>query len=307
MNIQGSKNSRFFGQSAVNSDRENSEALRAKSLVEYVSGVIDGDGNFDIRNIRSSSGLVYRKLKSIRIKMQNRDIRVLAKVKDFLRCGRLNSNKSLVTYQISTEQEMIRVVRLLNGHIRLKTVNFKEACQLFGIEYIEANYTIESNSKYLCGLIDTDGSIGYNYQNNNICLSLELKDNEQSRRLNLDHAIPEFKPKTYFLQKRNQSAGKTFYSTRFIWQNSNNTIWLYEYACKNRLFSDFKFYRFMQIKRFVEIKHFKNAKKDSDEHLVYSKWVIDFMSHLNPKFQRVTYYKKLSFPQQDSKDYEKVQ
>jgi hypothetical protein len=63
----------------------------------------------------------------------------------------------------------------------------------------------------------------------------------------------------------------------------------------------------MQIKRFVEIKHFKNAKKGSDEHLVYSKWVIDFMSHLNPKFQRVTYHNKLSFPQQDSKDYEKVQ
>ena len=70
---------------------------------------------------------------------------------------------------------MIRVVRLLNGHIRLKTVNFKEACQLFGIEYIEANYTIENNSKYLCGLIDTDGFYWLQYQKNNICLSLELK------------------------------------------------------------------------------------------------------------------------------------
>jgi hypothetical protein len=54
---------------------------------------------------------------------------------------------------------MHNCLNLINGHIRLKVPGFKEACLLYGINYIEANYIIEENSAYLAGLVDTDGSV----------------------------------------------------------------------------------------------------------------------------------------------------
>jgi len=49
-----SKNYELDSQSASNSFRGTSTTLRGGSYIEYAAGVIDGDGNFDIR--RSSNG-----------------------------------------------------------------------------------------------------------------------------------------------------------------------------------------------------------------------------------------------------------
>ena len=55
-----------------------------------------------------------------------------------------------------------------------------------------------------------------------------------------------------------------------------------------------EFYRFTQIKRFLEIRHFKNSEKGSPEHKAYSKWVINFVSHLNPVYTKLNYLPELS-------------
>jgi len=286
-----SKNYELDSQSASNSFRGTSTTLRGGSYIEYAAGVIDGDGNFDIR--RSSNG--EKKLKSIRIKLANRDIRILATVKNILKCGKIRTNGNLSTYQISTQSELERVVKLLNGHIRLKVPGFIEACKYFDIPYISANYVLLPNTPYLSGLIDTDGYIGFVYSSNVITLRIELKQNEYSEKLNLDKAIPGYEPKVYKFHKRNQTKNKIFYSIRFDFSRVDKMIYLYNFAMTSRLYSDFKFYRFTQIKRFLEIRHFKTFEKDSAEHKVYSKWVINFVSHLNPIYTKLNYLPELSF------------
>lgn len=285
-----SKNYELDSQSASNSSRGTSTTLRGGSYVEYAAGVIDGAGNFDVR--RSSDG--KKRLQSIKIKLANRDIRILSTVKNILKCGKIRTNASLSTYQISAESELERVVKLLNGHIRLKVLGFVEACEYFDIPYSSANYVLSPNTPYLSGLIDTEGSISFVYHQNVINLRIELKQNEYSEKLNLDKAIPSFEPRVYKFHKRNQTKNKIFYSIRFDFTRVDKMIYLYNFSMSSRLYSDFKFYRFTQIKRFLEIRHFKNSKKGSPEHKAYSKWVINFVSHLNPIYTKLTYLPELS-------------
>ena len=49
---------------------------------------MDGDGNFDIR-----LGQNKRVLKQIRIKLHNRDMRILTRIQDFLHIGRIRADK----------------------------------------------------------------------------------------------------------------------------------------------------------------------------------------------------------------------
>lgn len=63
---------------------------------------------------------------------------------------------------------MYYLISNINGLIRLKVPNFIKACDILNIPYIEANYTIQPNDPYLAGLIDTDGSVVFNYPSNRI-------------------------------------------------------------------------------------------------------------------------------------------
>jgi hypothetical protein len=298
-NNNNSKNGLVLDQSAGNLNGT-SETIRGassakKSIVldkdlDYVAGVLDGDGNFDVRT--SEKGL--RILKSIRIKMSSRDIRVLSRVKRILGCGSIRAHIRLPTYHISTKVEMRRVVELLNGRIRLKTDNFAESCKYFGIEFKEADYVIPQNSTYLTGLIDTDGSVTYNFQRNVVCLDLEIKQNIRSEKLDFSRTILGVTPKVQKLIKRNQTKDKIFYSIRFVFCPSVDCmIHIYNFAMKSRNYSDFKFYRLTQVKPFLEVRRFKSSIKGSDEHKIYSKWVLNFVSHLNPN-PKLSYLNELT-------------
>jgi predicted RNA-binding protein len=61
---------------------------------------------------------------------------------------------------------MLFLINNINGLIRLKVVGLKKSCDYLGIAYKEANYNIEANDPYLAGLVDTDGTIVYNYAGN---------------------------------------------------------------------------------------------------------------------------------------------
>ena len=276
------------GQSAGNTISRTSETLCLRSI-EYIAGVIDGDGNFDIRVEKG-----IRKLKAIRIKIHIRDIRILTKVKHTLRCGRLVFTQHLVTWIISTKNEMFQIINLLNGHIRLKMPGFLEACNYFKIQPKEVQYCISPGSTYLHGLIDTDGSITYNYSSNRIELHLEFKKTSCSERLDMSRVIPNANVRINRLVKRNQTGNKIYYSIRFSFDTVQNMIHLYNFIMAYRLFSDFKFYRISQIPVFLEIRHYKNEPIGSFEHQAFSKWVINFVSYLNPKYTKIHYLNQLT-------------
>lgn len=269
-----------------------SETIRQLSnldtkFIQWFAGIIDGDGSFDIRR---------EILKSIKIKSHVRDIKILNRIRDKLGCGkiRLDKHKPYAFYIISADYEMKKICEILNGLIRLKTTNFIKSCEYFNIEFKEANYNIETNSPYFAGLIDSKGKIVYNYSSNRIECNLEIKLNSNSKKLNLYNTIPGAIPYVIERTHRNRSNKKEYNSIAYKYQNVKDMIHIYEYFLKNRLYCDIKFYRISKIKRFIEIRSFKNSDRDSEEYKVYSNFIRKWVQYLNPKWTRLSYINKLN-------------
>jgi LAGLIDADG endonuclease len=273
-----------------------------ENFFHWFAGIIDGDGNFEISKRVSGSGGrqggATEVLKSIRIKLHNRDLRILTYIQNKLHMGRIRATgkKPHSIYIVSTQAEMSYIVSKLNGLIRLKVGNFKRACATFNIEFIEANYIIKENDPYFAGLIDTDGSIVFNYTSNRIECVLELKHNEYSSKLCLDFVIPHTKPS--IMNRTHASPSKNnviFKSISFKYQTVQSMVPVYDFFMKNRLYCDFKFYRISQIKKFIEIRHFKSYPFESNEYKLYSKVVLEWIQYRNPNWTKVTFVDKLNF------------
>lgn len=253
----------------------------------WFAGVVDGDGNFDIRIDPISK---ERVLKEIRIKLHNRDIRILKRIQNYIHIGRIKTikNKPYSMYIVSTKESMMYIINNINGLIRLKVPAFKEACNLYNIDYIEANYNIGLYDSYFAGLVDTDGSIVFNYAGNKIECNLEFQYNEYTSKLNFDNTVLNCKPSIF---KRKKSSGlngpKNFTSLAFKFQNVNDMLFIYDYFMHNRLYCDFKFYRVTKIKPFVEIRKYKMYPKHSIEHKKYSNFMIDWIKYHNPLWYKV--------------------
>lgn len=178
---------------------------------------------------------------------------------------------------------MLFLLNKLNGLIRIKVEGFKKACEYLEIKYIEANYNIEKNDPYFAGLVDTDGTIVYNYNCNRIECNLEFKYNEFTKKLNLDKVIPNYKPsiflRTHLLKTKMKAkmgdTDKIYYSIAFKYQTVKGMVFLYDYFMRNRLYSDFKFYRVSKIKGFIIVRDYKNDAKDSIEFKIYSDFILD--------------------------------
>ena len=168
---------------------------------------------------------------------------------------------------------MLFLINKLNGLIRIKVDGFKKSCNYLDINYIEANYNIEENDPYLSGLVDTDGTIVYNFNCNRIECNLEFKLNDYSKKLNFDNVIPNYKPS--ILIKNHKNSKKIYYSIAFKYQTVKGMVFLYYYFMKNRLYSDFKFYRVTQIKKFIEIRDYKNSDFNSVEYQIYSDFLLN--------------------------------
>lgn len=188
---------------------------------------------------------------------------------------------------------MVHCLNQVNGRIRLKVPSFEEACVLSGVVFIQAGYTIPKNSTYLAGLVDTDGSFVLNFRGNRIDLNIEFQQNKYTESLDLSQVIPGSAPKVYKLIKRNQTKDKVFYSIRFSYQNVEDMLNLYNYFKLNRLYNDFKFYRAMQIKRFLELRSLHNCPQDSPEYRVYYNFVYTYCTHLNQGKPLPNYFKQI--------------
>ena len=271
-----------------NNIKGSSETIRQLSdskFVSWLAGVIDGDGNFDIRD--------GYKLKAIRIKLLNRDIRILTRILNKLKYGRIrqDKHKKYSVYIVSTKKDMKDLCEKINGQIRLKYTGFEKSCKYLGIDLIQPNYKLNRMDPYLAGLVDTDGSIVFNYSSNRIECNIELKLNEYSDKLDLNEVIWGTKPYIIERTHSNKSRGKIYYSKAFKYQNE--MILIYDYFMKNRLYSDLKFYRISLIPKFIEIRDFKKYSKDSPEKKIYNNFILKMMQYKNPKWGKLTYIKEL--------------
>ena len=226
---------------------------------------------------------------------------------------RADKNKPYSIYIVSSKETIMYILKRINGLIRLKIPGFKEACILYNLDYIEANYNIALYDPYFAGLVDTDGSIVFNHASlpppnpapqlaaalsqlaggdkrgeggrlgNRIECNLEFKYNEYTSKLNFDNTILHSKPFIIKRAKSSKSGGpKDYISIAFKFQSVNNMLFIYDYFIHNRLYCDVKFYRVMKIKSFFEIRKYKTSPKHSLEHRIYSNFVIDLLKYQNP-------------------------
>ena len=276
-----------------------SETIRQLSNVDFsneewfrpwLAGIIDGDGNFDIRTLNN-----VRTLKAIRVKMHIRDLHILEVILKYLGFGRINKSKCepYCIYIVSTKQHMEQLIHLINGLIRLKAPQFQESCSCLNIDYVEANYTIEPFDPYFAGLIDTDGSIVFNYAYNRIECTLEFKHSQYSEQLCLDYVIPNYKPRVFLRTKKNQAKDKQFKSIAFHYSTVKGMPFLYDYFRKNKLFCEIKSYRISKIKSFLDIRHYQKYPAQSEEYQIYCDWALDFIKYLNPSWPQTPFVKKL--------------
>ena len=175
--------------------------------------------------------------------------------------------------------------------MRLRIKGFKESCDYVNIQFKEADYEIPANDPYLAGLVDTDGSITFNYNGNRIECSLEFRLNEYSKRLCLDYVIPGAKP--YILERSHRSGRVEKHSILFKFQSVQNMIPIYEYFMANRLYADMKFYRVSKIKPFIEIRKYKTTPGGSPENRVYARFLLDWIRYQNPQWTKVAWLSKV--------------
>jgi len=97
---------------------------------------------------------------------------------------------------------MTNLIKNINGLIRIKVDSFKKACSCVGVAFAESNYELEPLDPYFSGLIDTDGSIVFNYPCNRIECNLEFKYNLYTQKLNFDKVIPDYKPSILLRNKK---------------------------------------------------------------------------------------------------------
>lgn len=276
----------------LNKTTDNIDSLTSKideKFINWFAGVLDGDGYFQVREINGTN-----KLKTIEIKMHNRDIKLLNIIRNKLKLGRVYTykNKPYSKYIVSTTAEMTKIINIVNGLIRIKVPKFKEACKVLNINFIEADYDIKPNDPYLAGLIDTDGSITFNYTGNRIECNLEFKLNEYTSKLNLKNVIPGYVP-SVMERDHKLSHNKTSRSISFKYQTVGGMIHLYNYFMINRLYCDMKFYRISKIPYFLEIRKFNKYPYSSNEFLIYSNFLVDFIKYENPKWTTTPFIKKI--------------
>ena len=278
INIQSAENCKGFSETT----RQLPE-IEKNSFWNWFAGIIDGDGNFDIR-LDSISKKKY--IKQIRIKLHNRDLRILTRIQNYLHIGKIRAdkNKPYSIYIVSTKEDMTYIINHINGLIRLKVPSFKEACFLNNIQYLMPDYNIGYNDPYLAGLVDSKGSILFNYSANRIECSLEFQRNEYTTKLNFDETIFNIKPYIKPIKPKNLKDAKFI---TFKFQKTDNMIFIYEYFIQNRLYCDMKFYRVSKIKSFIEIRKYKTSPQHSVEHKIYCDFLIDWFKYDNPSWYKV--------------------
>ena len=91
----------------------------------------------------------------------------------------------------------------------------------------------------------------------------------------------------------NKKSRKEYKSIAFKYQTVKGMIYLYDFFMKNRLYSDFKFYRVTKIKEFIVIRNYKKESKKSLEFQIYSNFLLDWIQYRNPLWLKVPFINKI--------------
>jgi hypothetical protein len=143
---------------------------------KWLAGFIDGDGYFQVRQ---------NKYVSLIIKQATWNLHLLKLLKEKFggNIYKVKNGPNTHTYQLESKDNVIKIIHAVNGYIRTnnRTLQFKNACKLYNIEYIQPE-ALEAKDPYFAGIMDSDGSIsvnldiGTNYPKMEISMTAKYKD-----------------------------------------------------------------------------------------------------------------------------------
>lgn len=150
----------------------------SSSFVEWLSGVIDGDGYFNL-----SKGGTARLI----IVMDIRDKGALYSIKhkfggSIYTIAKANALK----YQISHKKGLINLINAVNGNIRnpIRLLQMNKLCVKYNLDIKEPK-PLNFNNGWLSGLLDADGSIYLSNNNKQIFISISQKNKYLLEKLQL--------------------------------------------------------------------------------------------------------------------------
>lgn len=260
---------------------------KTASWNEWFAGIIDGDGCFYINK---------EKQISLEITTHVNDASILRNIKNQLKAGsvKLRSGSNSVRYRVKQRQIIVDIIKRLNGklHNPSRLIQFKEACVILNISFIESPKFITHQNGYLSGLIDSDGTITISVSKSSQLNSQKsgkegrIKRLEESRGFNQIYLkITSISKQNLILLEQSYKLGKICEEKRNLKNKSPNIkynwiiysydefIPLYEYLKKNPLKS-VKKHRMRLVFYYFKYKQLKyNLKpKESIEYKIWSKF-----------------------------------
>lgn len=159
--------------------------VKNKKLLQWVAGIIDGDGNFHV------SKKSYVELSVV---MEPRDIRCLYKLKNLYGGSiKVTSHANAVRWRLHHKAGILSVINDLNGLLYnpIRVAQLERVCSLYNVTIIPSK-PLTYNNGYLSGLFDTDGSVYYNKSSNQVFITVS-----QKRRTLLDLLVSVYGGKVY--------------------------------------------------------------------------------------------------------------
>jgi NADH:ubiquinone oxidoreductase subunit 4 (subunit M) len=155
----------YFHSSVFTNVSENTSS----SFYEWLAGVIDGDGYFNLSK-KGTARLI--------ITMDIRDQSALYEIKHKLGGSIYTiAGANALKYQLTHKKGLITLLNNINGLIRNPTrmLQMNKLCIKYGIEFIYPKSLIFNNG-WLSGFIDSDGSIYFNEESGQVFISISQKN-----------------------------------------------------------------------------------------------------------------------------------
>lgn len=164
-------------------------AKHDKKVLQWVAGIIDGDGNFHI----SKKGYV-----ELSVVMEPRDIACLYKLKQMYGGAiKVTSHANAVRWRLHHKAGILAVIDDLNGLLYnpVRIAQLERVCLLYN-KSLTPTTPLTYKNGYLSGLFDTDGSVYYNKSSNQAFITISQKE-----RTLLDLLVPVYGGKVYSSNK----------------------------------------------------------------------------------------------------------
>lgn len=240
-----------YSNNRKNYSSKSGSASEENFFYEWLAGLIDGDGCFQ---------LTKKGYASLEIVMDIRDKHCLYIIKQkYGGSVKLRSGVNHLRYRLHHKAGLLALIKDVNGLIRNPTrmVQLNKICEKYNI-ILKYPGPLTYNNGWLAGFVDSDGSIYLNIKSDQMFITASQKN-----KLLLDPLIELYGGKIYITNKQTEAFKWTVYRKEEI-------LKLLEYFTKNPLRSAKK-NRLKMIERYYELRKLK-AHKASENSILGKLW-----------------------------------